>query len=186
MWTLPSDKPLPYTISGIVTDGTTFSGGGLDNDGFSYSSNLLGSTVTFGGTQLTLGPANAADAVANATVVVAGSDDLPQCGAAGNEICGRSPDYYGNVIILRLDDKYQGQSVYVTYGHPRAVYVKPGQHVTTGELLGEVGEEGVAEGPHVHMETRLGANSYTTTRLITRVVELKLRRRPTCTPVALR
>jgi hypothetical protein len=56
--------------SGIVTDGTTFSGGGLDNDGNSYSSNLLGSAVTFGGVHMTLGPANAADAVANATVTL--------------------------------------------------------------------------------------------------------------------
>ncbi len=103
-------------------------------------------------------------AVANATVVVAGHDDLPQCGAGGNEICGRKPDYYGNVIILKLDDTYQGQPVYVAYGHVRAYYVKPGQHVRAGEPLGEVGQEGIAVGPHVHFETRLGANSYASTR----------------------
>jgi hypothetical protein len=55
---------------GIVTDGTTFSGGGLDNDGNSYSANLLGSSVTFAGAQMRFGPANAADAVANATVTL--------------------------------------------------------------------------------------------------------------------
>jgi hypothetical protein len=54
---------------GIVTDGTTFTGG-LDGVGFAYSANLLGSSVTFGGTQMNLGPANAADAVANATVTL--------------------------------------------------------------------------------------------------------------------
>ncbi|PYX91112.1 MAG: hypothetical protein DMG67_11130 [Acidobacteria bacterium] len=74
---------------GIVTDGTTFSGGGLDNDGFSYSSNLLGSTVTFGGTQLTLGPANEADAVANATVTLPsgqfGSLKVLAAGVNGNQ-----------------------------------------------------------------------------------------------------
>lgn len=103
-------------------------------------------------------------AVANATVAVSGPDYLPQCGAGGNEICGRKPDYYGNVIILKLDETYQGQAVYVTYGHVRAYFVRPGDHVTEGQPIGEVGQEGIAVGPHVHIETRLGVNSYTTTR----------------------
>lgn len=103
-------------------------------------------------------------AVAPATVIVAGSDDLPQCGAGGNEICGRKPDYYGNVIILRLDERYKGQPIYVTYGHVQTFFVKPGQHVERGEPVGEVGQEGIAVGPHLHFETRLGANSYAATR----------------------
>jgi murein DD-endopeptidase MepM/ murein hydrolase activator NlpD len=103
-------------------------------------------------------------AAANGTIVVAGSDDLPQCGAGGNEICGRKPDYYGNVIILKLDEQYQGQPVYAVYGHVREVFVRPGQHVSEGEPLGEVGQEGIAIGPHVHFEVRLGANSYASTR----------------------
>lgn len=103
-------------------------------------------------------------AVANATVAVAGPDYLPQCGAGGNEICGRKPDYYGNVIILKLDQQYQGQAVYVAYGHVRAYFVRPGMHVTEGQPIGEVGQEGIAIGPHVHIETRLGENSYAATR----------------------
>ncbi len=103
-------------------------------------------------------------AVADGTVVVAGPDILPQCGAGGNELCGRTPDYYGNVIILKLDQQYNGKSVYVAYGHERRVYVKPGQHVTVGEPLGEIGQAGIALGPHVHVETRLGVNSYAATR----------------------
>jgi hypothetical protein len=49
--------------SGIVTDGTAFSGGGLDGGGRAYSANLLGTTVTFNGISFNLGPANAADVV---------------------------------------------------------------------------------------------------------------------------
>jgi hypothetical protein len=56
--------------SAMVTDGTTFTGGGLDGGGRSYSANLLGSTQTFNGTQFNLGPANAADAVDNATITL--------------------------------------------------------------------------------------------------------------------
>lgn len=103
-------------------------------------------------------------AVADATVVVAGPDDLPQCGAGGNEICGRKPDYYGNVIILKLDTGYKGAPLYTAYGHVQKWYVRPGQHVTAGEPIGEVGQAGIALGPHVHFETRLGANSYASTR----------------------
>jgi hypothetical protein len=47
-----------------------FTGGGFDNVGNSYSANLLGTSASFGGTQFTLGPANAADAVSNATVTL--------------------------------------------------------------------------------------------------------------------
>jgi hypothetical protein len=54
---------------GIVTDGTTFTGG-LDGVGFAYSANLLGSSLSFGGTQMNFGPPNAANAVANATVIL--------------------------------------------------------------------------------------------------------------------
>lgn len=103
-------------------------------------------------------------AVADGTIVVAGPDDLPQCGAGGNEICGRKPDYYGNAIILKLDAQYKNQPVYVLYGHVRQWYVKPGQRVKTGEPLGQVGQEGIAIGPHVHIETRVGTNSYAATR----------------------
>src|SRR5260370_2976520 len=49
--------------SGIVTDGTVFTGGGLDGSGRSYSANLLGSTVTFNGISFNLRPANATDVV---------------------------------------------------------------------------------------------------------------------------
>ena len=55
--------------NGIVTDGTTFTGG-LDQVGSAYSANLLGSTVSWNGNSFTLGPANAPDAVTSATVTL--------------------------------------------------------------------------------------------------------------------
>jgi hypothetical protein len=36
--------------------------------------------------------------------------------------------------------------------------------VTTGDVLGEVGMTGVAIGPHLHFEVRVGANTYADTR----------------------
>ncbi len=58
-----------YNRSGIVTDGTTFAAtDGLDMKGYSYSANLLGSSVNFQGVPFALGPANAPDAVSSATI----------------------------------------------------------------------------------------------------------------------
>jgi hypothetical protein len=51
-----------YNRAGIYTDGTSFSGG-LDNDGYAYSANLLGTAPSLNGVQFTLGPANVLDAV---------------------------------------------------------------------------------------------------------------------------
>jgi hypothetical protein len=57
-----------YNVSGIVTDSTTFTGGGLDGGGRSYSANLLGPVQSPSGNGFSFGPANAPDAVTSATI----------------------------------------------------------------------------------------------------------------------
>ena len=52
-----------YNATGMVTDGSTSTSGLLDGQGFAYSANLLGSTVSFRSLSFTLGPANAPDTV---------------------------------------------------------------------------------------------------------------------------
>ncbi len=52
-----------YNLYGIYTDGTTYSTGGLDGGGYSYSANLLTTSRVFNGTLFTFGPANELDAV---------------------------------------------------------------------------------------------------------------------------
>ena len=94
-------------------------------------------------------------AVADATVAYAGSDDLTVWGARAA--------YYGQVIILRLDAPYQEQPVYAVYGHLSEIDVAVGQHVDALQPLGSVGSSGVAEGPHLHFEVRLGDNDYRNT-----------------------
>jgi murein DD-endopeptidase MepM/ murein hydrolase activator NlpD len=103
-------------------------------------------------------------AVSDGTVIVAGHDELPLCGAGGNEVCGAFPDYYGNVIIIRLDRAYEGTPVFAVYGHLSRVHVRPGQRVSAGENIGEVGAEGFAIGPHLHFEVRYGESSIRETR----------------------
>jgi hypothetical protein len=52
-----------FNLNGIYTDGTTYSTGGLDGDGYSYSANLLTTSRVYNGTLFTFGPANELDAV---------------------------------------------------------------------------------------------------------------------------
>jgi len=56
--------------SAIVTNGRTFTTGGLDRQGYSYSASLLGASLTFNGVPFTLGAANAADATDNTTITL--------------------------------------------------------------------------------------------------------------------
>ncbi len=52
-----------FNVNGIYTDGSTYSTGGLDGLGNSYSSNLLTASRVFSGILFDLGPANELDAV---------------------------------------------------------------------------------------------------------------------------
>ena len=55
-----------FNRTGIVADGTTFGGGGLDGDGNAFSFNQLGTSLTTGGATFDLGPAGASDVVSAA------------------------------------------------------------------------------------------------------------------------
>jgi hypothetical protein len=52
-----------FNVNGIYTDGTTYSTGGLDGTGYSYSANLLTTSRVFTSTLFDFGPANELDAV---------------------------------------------------------------------------------------------------------------------------
>jgi murein DD-endopeptidase MepM/ murein hydrolase activator NlpD len=75
-----------------------------------------------------------------------------------------SRDFYGQLIILRLDRTYRDMPIFVLYGHLALIVVAEGQHVESGQPIGGVGMTGIAMGPHLHLEVRLGANSYDATR----------------------
>jgi hypothetical protein len=54
-----------FTLYGIYTDGSTYTTGGLDGDGYSYSANLLGASRVLNKVLFDFGPSNAPDAVAS-------------------------------------------------------------------------------------------------------------------------
>ncbi|WP_233840488.1 hypothetical protein [Dyella sp. 2HG41-7] len=55
-------------IYGIYSDGTAFSTGGLDGNGYAYSSNLLGTSQTWNGATFTIGAANTVNVESGGTL----------------------------------------------------------------------------------------------------------------------
>ncbi len=93
---------------------------------------------------------------ASGTVVVAGSDD--------EVIYGPHKNFYGNLVVIEIDTPFLGQPVYNLYGHLSEIFVEEGQHVDALELIALSGATGVAYGPHLHFEVRVGTNEYKSTR----------------------
>jgi len=94
-------------------------------------------------------------AVAEGTVILAQSD--------GEEMFGWRCDWYGQLIILELAERWQDQPVYVLYGHVQNLQVEEGQLVEQGKMLAEIGVEGVSLVPHLHIEIRIGNNGFENT-----------------------
>ena len=59
---------LPYNVNAIYTNGTSFSTGGADGNGYALSATLLSASQAFNGTTFTYGPANAPDAFKNVSI----------------------------------------------------------------------------------------------------------------------
>ena len=77
-----------FNVYGISTPGTSYSNSGFDNDGYSYSTSSLGSTVVWNGLTFNLGPPNALDAVDNQTITLPAGQytNLYMLGAMVNNI----------------------------------------------------------------------------------------------------
>ncbi|MDX1613894.1 MAG: peptidoglycan DD-metalloendopeptidase family protein [Candidatus Promineifilaceae bacterium] len=95
-------------------------------------------------------------AAADGVVVVAGPD--------AERLYGWRCDWYGNLVVVQLDDEWLGQPVYLLYGHVLEIQVQAGQRVRRGQPLAEVGFGGAAPVPHLHFEVRVGTNEFGSTR----------------------
>jgi murein DD-endopeptidase MepM/ murein hydrolase activator NlpD len=60
---------------------------------------------------------------------------------------------YGNYVVVK-----HKHGIYTLYGHMNAVYVKKGQFVSQGDVLGVIGATGVVTGPHLHYEVHVGSD----------------------------
>ncbi len=83
-------------------------------------------------------------------VVYAGADD--------DFLIGPQLDYYGRVVIVAHPvASLAGRQVFTLYGHLEHITVGVGQTVDDLSLLGQIGASGIAIGPHLHFEVRVGA-----------------------------
>lgn len=98
-------------------------------------------------------------AAAEGIVLYAGDD--------AEVIFGPEANYYGNLVVLEhatLTTR-RGEPLYTLYGHLQRLEVETGESVRAGQRLGQVGDSGIAIGPHLHFEVRVGdAYDYRTTR----------------------
>lgn len=88
-------------------------------------------------------------AAAEGTVFYAGDDTATQFGPSNS--------YYGNLVVIQHGfATAAGHGVFTLYGHMQRVDVQTGQTVKQGDQIGIVGGTGVAFGPHLHFEVRVG------------------------------
>ena len=126
------------------------------NAGYPYGSDGSGRYLLHNGLDM----ADADDALAVAPAegeIVLARDDI-------DELFGWRCDWYGQIVVLRLDERHDGQPVYVLFGHVRDVQVVEGQRMARGEPLAREGTAGVATVAHLHLEVRVGANTFGATR----------------------
>ncbi len=133
-------------------------GGGrfLTNQGFPYGYDQGGRLLIHTGVDSAEDLATPLLAVADGTIVVARPDVAEQYGWR----C----DWYGQLVVLELDQRWNDQPVYALYGHVLNIVVQEGQHVERGQQVAEIGFGGAATAPHLHFEVRVGENSFASTR----------------------
>jgi murein DD-endopeptidase MepM/ murein hydrolase activator NlpD len=104
------------------------------------------------------------DARFGTPVLAVGAGEIGVAGGDQEVVFGLRPNFYGTLIVIKIDQAYNGQPVFVVYGHLSEILVEVGQRVEAGQLIGESGSSGAALGPHLHLEVRVGENDYAHTR----------------------
>ena len=122
---------------------------------YPYGSSKGGTLRTHHGVEFNVPTGTEIMAAASGQVIFAGSDDTT--------LLGETTNFYGNVVVIQLDSIWGGQPVFNLYGHLSEVLVTVGQTVTAEHVIGLSGASGIADGPHLHFEVRIGQNSYANT-----------------------
>jgi len=91
-------------------------------------------------------------AVGDGVVVRAGPDDVLPFGPSLN--------FFGQAVLIRHNQELNDQPVYSLYGHVSKVLARAEQPVRAGDVVAEVGQAGIALGPHLHLEIRVGGTTY--------------------------
>jgi murein DD-endopeptidase MepM/ murein hydrolase activator NlpD len=148
----PDDSPDHFWFRRPVGDG----GVTWTDKHYPYGSTRGGTLRTHHGVEFNVPYNTPILAVATGTVRVAGDDSTVAYGPHTN--------FYGNLVVIEHDYTAGGQPLFTLYAHLNEVLVTGGQQIAAGAVIGLSGATGVADGPHVHLEVRVGANSYNNTR----------------------
>jgi murein DD-endopeptidase MepM/ murein hydrolase activator NlpD len=81
--------------------------------------------------------------------------------AAGVVVTSSRQGGYGNMVEVR----HKG-GIITRYGHMNSIYVREGDTIDEGAILGEVGSTGRSTGPHLHYEVRIDGNPVDPTRYL--------------------
>jgi len=119
---------------------------------YPYGSRMDGSYPVHTGVEMVNAEGTPVLAPASGVVVAAGTDEA--------QVYGARAGFYGNLVVIQLDQRFQGAPVYVLFGHLSEVQVVVGQPVSVGQQVGLVGATGYAEAPHLHSEVRIKKNDY--------------------------
>ena len=76
-----------------------------------------------------------------------------KAGAAGRVILASTYGGYGLTVIID-----HGGGMTTLYAHQSRVLVGTGSQVAAGEVVGHIGSTGLATGPHLHFEVRIGGS----------------------------
>ncbi len=88
-------------------------------------------------------------------VIAIGPGTVYYAGDDSNQRFAFIKEFYGNLIILHLDQRWHERPLFALYAHLSSIEVETGQTVATGETIGAVGESGAASAPHLHFEIRI-------------------------------
>ncbi|MBZ0301507.1 MAG: peptidoglycan DD-metalloendopeptidase family protein [Anaerolineae bacterium] len=149
-WTPPPDNPAVqiadhYRFARPISDG----GVNWADRTYPYGGTSGGRLQVHHGIDLVNPTGTPVLAAADGKVVFAGNDLSNQFGAHTN--------YYGNLVVIQHDaPSPEGLPVFSLYGHLDRVEVDNDQRVARGTEIGKVGASGIAFGPHLHFEVRVG------------------------------
>jgi hypothetical protein len=123
---------------------------------YPYGTNADGQYFWHFGIDIQAGQSTPVIAVGDGTVIHAELDR--------ETVLGPWPDFYGQAVVIEHVERWNDLPVYTLYGHVSQALVRSGQKVKQGEVIARVGQLGVALGPHLHLEVRIGSNTYYHTR----------------------
>tara|TARA_B100000945_G_C20425666_1_gene620370 strand:- start:5744 stop:6769 length:1026 start_codon:yes stop_codon:yes gene_type:complete len=149
---LPEQLPLPHTNIASPETHLFFNRPILDGNNYPVSHYRYGMTwdgllAPHLGVDMANNQGTNVVAIGNGSIFYSGNDHIQKFGYRN--------DFYGNIIILKLDQQWNGRTLYALYAHLDNLLVEKDQQILTGQIIGTVGKSGAALAPHLHLEIRI-------------------------------